>query len=123
MKSEKSKLLQKEDANAVAYSFGHLVYYDGEDWRYEDGTLKTDEERQTRKCPHCGETPTEEGHDPCISDLPAVDNACCGHGKERGYISFENGTLVRGYFTTVQSGDSEQRFDILDFDHIKQLNQ
>lgn len=28
--------------------------------------------------------------DPCLGELPGVINACCGHGKTRGYIIFSN---------------------------------
>ncbi|MFW6242880.1 MAG: hypothetical protein ACOC2W_01865 [bacterium] len=37
--------------------------------------------------------------DACFPNLPGVSNACCGHGKRKGYIQFENGVIVRGYFT------------------------
>lgn len=33
--------------------------------------------------------------DPCFGKLPGVTAACCGHGQEPGYISFENGVVVR----------------------------
>jgi hypothetical protein len=51
------------------------------------------------KCPRCGRKETSESHDPCIANLPGVLNACCGHGKEEGYIMFENGIIIRGNFT------------------------
>lgn len=47
-----------------------------------------------RVCPKCGGTPTPEGHDPCIANLPGVMAACCGHGIRYGYIYFENGTIL-----------------------------
>lgn len=50
-------------------------------------------------CVACGAAgPTSEGHDPCIANLPGVDFACCGHGKQPGYIAFANGTVIRGDF-------------------------
>ena len=49
-------------------------------------------------CGQCGGMPTEKGHDPCIADLPGVVNACCGHGTHSGYVHFENGLVIRGYF-------------------------
>jgi hypothetical protein len=58
----------------------------------------------TRECPACGLKPTPEGHDPCLGTLPGVQYACCGHGLERGYIMFENGTIVRGPFEAVERG-------------------
>ena len=39
---------------------------------------------------------TSEGHDPCISNLPGVKNACCGHGLKKGaYIHFEDDSVIR----------------------------
>jgi hypothetical protein len=52
-----------------------------------------------RPCDQCGWKRTAEGHDPCISNLPGVLNACCGHGIEAGYVQFENGVTLRGVFT------------------------
>ena len=51
-----------------------------------------------RPCANCGEYPTEEGHDTCLGELTSVMNACCGHGKNKGYIQFDNGIRVSGYF-------------------------
>lgn len=50
-----------------------------------------------RVCEECGERPTEQlrgGVDPCLGVLPGVISACCGHGVGRGFILFENGTMV-----------------------------
>jgi hypothetical protein len=50
-------------------------------------------------CRACGAVePTPEGHDPCIANLPGVDFACCGHGRQPGYVAFTNGTVIRGEF-------------------------
>ena len=35
------------------------------------------------------------GPDPCLGMLPGVTSACCGHGEEAGYISFECGFTIR----------------------------
>lgn len=52
-----------------------------------------------RPCATCGATKRDEnGHDPCIPDLPGVIHACCGHGKKDGYVAFEDGTVLRGKF-------------------------
>lgn len=45
-----------------------------------------------------GETP-----DPCLGMLPGVKYACCGHGDE-GYISFDNGVIIRGQFSIEAPG-------------------
>lgn len=39
-----------------------------------------------------------EEPDPCLGLLPGVVEACCGHGRpERGYVMFQDGTLLRGF--------------------------
>ena len=53
------------------------------------------------KCSHC-KLQSVNGHDPCISDLPGVRYACCGHGKEDAYIMLESGHIIRGKFDHVE---------------------
>jgi hypothetical protein len=43
-----------------------------------------------RECPLCGKYETNEGHDPCIANLPGVKHACCGHGIMKPYIVHED---------------------------------
>lgn len=52
-----------------------------------------------RPCAKCGQYPTKEGDDHCISRLGNVINACCGHGNNEGYVQFDCGTTIRGHFT------------------------
>lgn len=36
--------------------------------------------------------------DPCLGELPGVDNACCGHGiKSESYIRFTNGIIIKNF--------------------------
>ncbi len=51
-----------------------------------------------RPCAKCNEYPTKEGHDACLGTLGNVMNACCGHGRNKGYIQFDNGIRISGYF-------------------------
>lgn len=52
-----------------------------------------------KPCSICGATRRDEnGHDPCIADLPGVLHACCGHGHNPAYVMFENGLVLRGKF-------------------------
>jgi len=53
-------------------------------------------------CSLCGGKRTEDGHDPCIANLPGVSNACCGHGVKDAYVAFENGLVIRGEFDHVR---------------------
>lgn len=78
---------------------GHEIYYDEatDQWRYKDNnepTLPFNE----RPCVRCGKPPTDDGHDSCIANLGYVVNACCGHGVEKGYIQFDDGTIITGDF-------------------------
>lgn len=96
----------------MSHSYGFLNgnkiewYVDLREWRYEDGELyaKYDSNYKNifrgnlRPCPCCGEI-SVDGLDPCFKEkLPGVIDACCGHGVHKGYISFENGTIIRGDF-------------------------
>jgi hypothetical protein len=60
--------------------------------------LKAHRPTRERACAKCGLRRPTSGHDPCIANLPGVIFACCGHGVEQGYILFENGINVRGFF-------------------------
>lgn len=66
------------------------------------------------RCPRCKQRETAQGHDPCIANLPGVMFACCGHGSRRhkGYVFFENGTILRGRFDVehVDMEDWHSRF-------------
>lgn len=51
-----------------------------------------------RPCAKCGHYPNGDGDDYCIQNLGKVLNACCGHGNHKGYIQFDNGITIRGFF-------------------------
>lgn len=96
----------------VLYVFGNRIYWIPE--RKEFRLLENDklykkfdnnfeviyEENLKLWCPKCGMSKytKEDGIDPCLGKLPGVDDACCGHGVDKGYIKFMNGTIIRGYF-------------------------
>lgn len=90
---------------AKAYLNGNEIYYDLdlEKWFYIDGS-KTD---KIRPCPKCNKLPDENGHDACLSKLPGVKNACCGHGVEDGYIMFENGITIRFKLLNIEKNESD----------------
>jgi hypothetical protein len=46
-------------------------------------------------CELCHQPRTPDGDDPCIGGLPGVANACCGHGREPGYLIFANGVTLQ----------------------------
>lgn len=50
--------------------------------------------RPPRQCITCDKTIYDDEPDPCLSFLPGVKFACCGHGDGEGYISFVNGVRV-----------------------------
>lgn len=91
--------------------FGHPTFiYDDEypteeiwldsPWRYED-TGELVRESPPRPCAKCKGFMTEDGHDPCIANLPGVTAACCGHGSKPGYVMFEDRTILDGEFCFV----------------------
>jgi hypothetical protein len=67
--------------SGIQFVLGHRVTYD---WDHEVFVYIDDGEVvQTppqRPCVTCHLPPTEEGHDPCIANLPGIRSACCGHG-------------------------------------------
>lgn len=78
---------------------GHIIAWneDNKCWYFENGELAS----ESIPCKKCNNPPTKEGHDDCISNLPGVINACCGHGGE-GYIYFSDGTVISGVFNVVR---------------------
>jgi len=81
---------------------GHIIKWNNKTkkWHYKDGKLAT----EFRKCPKCGKLPTNKGHDACLSNLPGIKNACCGHGVEDGYLEFEDGTYLRFKMIELKRG-------------------
>jgi len=72
---------------------GCAIYFDEamQLWRYEDSDSPVRDHWKDRTCGKCGEPFTEKGHDPCIANLPGIQNACCGHGRdEEAYVQFED---------------------------------
>ena len=67
------------------------------DKRYKDNGMKLDDSPY-RPCAKCGHYPINDGEDYCLHHLGKVINACCGHGNKKGYIQFDNGITIRGYF-------------------------
>jgi hypothetical protein len=76
---------------------GHAIYLDGDVWRYADTDEPTAETHHERGCGHCGLRTGNDGHDPCLGELPGVMNACCGHGRpEDAYLQRSSGDTVSG---------------------------
>lgn len=65
-----------------AYKRGHVIYFDGCNWRYIDDDTVADHDRP---CKRCGKMPTPEGYDSCLGKINGVISACCGHGVEEPY--------------------------------------
>lgn len=65
------------------------------EWYFEDGKINNSENYSKLICPICNLSPTKEGHDPCIANLPKVAFACCGHGdKKQAYVMFDKDECV-----------------------------
>lgn len=78
-----------------------------------------------RPCAKCGEYPTLDGDDFCIANLGRVINACCGHGRNKGYIQFDNGITVRGNFEIERHNSYKMDYEMRSrqeiFDKIQEL--
>lgn len=89
---------------ARSYLRGHPTIYVDNKWVYAD-TLEPlpgyGGDPTPRPCRKCGKVfpgSFEGDPDPCLGELPGVDNACCGHGvKSQSYIRFTNGVVIRGF--------------------------
>lgn len=84
-------------ARQIYYLHGHGYYKRGRYFYYEDDNKRVYFDNP-RPCKECGMEIPASGHDPCIANLPGVRYACCGHGKERGYVAFKDGRVIRGHF-------------------------
>jgi len=89
---------------AKSYNNGHEIIYKDNKWIYADSEGAISEDIPCRICPKCGQHPNECGDDYCIQNLGKVMNACCGHGSKEGYIQFDNGITIRGFFRIERNG-------------------
>ncbi len=64
-------------------------------------TARAEAEERAARCSWCGLPRTPEGHDGCLGHLPGAAAACCGHGGDFGYVMFEGGLTIRGWFDHV----------------------
>lgn len=99
--------------SARAYFRGHeIINVDGQ-WVYADTLTPAGFSGEVRPCKKCGKVfnGSDSGQpDPCLGNLPGVDNACCGHGiKEEAYVRFTNGVILRGF--TVERCENFGRTD------------
>jgi hypothetical protein len=75
---------------------GHDIFCINDEWFYFD-TKESISNNINRSCGYCGKPNTEEDHDFCISNLPGVMNACCGHGNNNeAYIQFPDRSSIHG---------------------------
>lgn len=87
-----------------SHSRGHPIVWDKktEKWLYEDNMKPIyghgGENRPCVKCNKLFEGSNIGESDPCLQNLPGVDNACCGHGvKEESYVRFTSGVVLTGF--------------------------
>lgn len=77
-----------------------MIWIDGR-WVYEDTGARAGFGFEVRPCKKCGlifEGSNTGDADPCLGELPGVNNACCGHGvRSKSYVRFENGTVLKGF--------------------------
>lgn len=75
---------------------GNKIIFIDDEWVYAD-TGEPVEINPNRPCGHCGKESTPEGYDGCIGHIPAVMNACCGHGRIKDmYVQFNDKRRIGG---------------------------
>lgn len=81
---------------------GHPIIWIDDKWVYEDD--KSDipaNGGEIRPCVKCGKLfdgSYKGDADPCLGNLPGVNNACCGHGvQDQSYIRFTNGVVIKNF--------------------------
>jgi len=81
----------------TSYMRGHKIYWDSatNKWCYADTRGIADD---SRPCVRCGKFSVPEGYDACLGYIPNAIAACCGHGKEKGYIIYKK--IVRRQYET-----------------------
>ena len=79
----------------TGYIFGYEAVYNEKDetWHWQNNGLEVND--NPRACPKCSKVPTRAGHDPCLGTIEGAVSACCGHGKQDGYIMWEFGDYPR----------------------------
>ena len=93
-------VVQEEQYMTVrSYYRGHEIYYKNNKWYYLDNNnLASKNIRPCKKCGKVFEGSNIGNPDPCLANLPGVDNACCGHGiKDQSYIRFTNGVVIKNF--------------------------
>ena len=76
---------------------GNRIIYKNGKWFYEKTQLPVADNYKEMPCGSCGKIATPEGHDACLSELPGLMNACCGHGNiNEAYVQFLDGECIRG---------------------------
>ncbi|MCK5617122.1 hypothetical protein KAR91_85455 [Candidatus Pacearchaeota archaeon] len=85
-----------------SYWRGHAIVFLKGQWLYDDTKEPTPGYGgKYRPCGACKKTfdGSYDGEaDPCLGELPGVDNACCGHGiQAESYIRFTNGITIKNF--------------------------
>ena len=77
---------------------GHNIeFVNDHQWVYSDTKEPTMNNWQDRPCGRCGKHFTKEGYDACLSTLPGIMNACCGHGNNsEAYVQFLDEFSIHG---------------------------
>jgi hypothetical protein len=65
----------------ISYSRGNKIIYKNNKWYYDDGSIFNN----SKPCKRCNKMPLENGEDACLGHIKGIENACCGHGIDKGY--------------------------------------
>lgn len=79
----------------ISHLRGHPIIFVNGEWLYKDNRQPTVTTFRDRSCGYCGKAKTADGHDGCLSTLPGLMNACCGHGQiNNAYVQFLDGSII-----------------------------
>ena len=103
---------QERTMTAKSKLRGHEIEEVSGQWVFSDTKEPTITTWKSRNCKSCNKDFGDNDHDPCITDLPGVTNACCGHGEDReAYVQFPDGKTINGNKATdffLKCGRSKQ---------------
>lgn len=66
-------------------------------------------------CPLCDQKRGDDGHDPCLGNLPGIQFACCGHGGDgpcEAYLYFDNGVRIGMIVTSISYDDGRHSIQV-----------
>jgi hypothetical protein len=91
-----------KNIQGIGTSMGHDIYtFDFKKWFYDDGVL-TQKVRNTKKCKKCDCIRIDGKYDNCLGKIEGATSACCGHGIDDGYVTFNNYNITANEYKKLK---------------------